>query len=318
VYDYNLGRFMSVDPYIQSPTNSQSMNPYSYIMNNPLSGTDPSGYAACQASRLGESGSAGDCLTTTGSFADGPNKPKLDKQESITVVVSNGTESEQKAAADAVKDELTKAGLNDQLTLAYGSLDFNGSEVAQRLSGGGYGGGNRLMHIPGMRDTEANAAVNAFIAGGLGLSGAWLASIYGPEAFALFMFAGSGGEVENLVMARLPVVKKANGIAVSVNAQGALKAKLSGLQKAQKTAEKTVQLPDGRVRYYSKEIAARTDGPTRGASFVTEYNSKTGSVRQWMESYNQSGRVNRVHPKSINGQTVDAQHYPPTARELGL
>ncbi|WP_241651962.1 RHS repeat-associated core domain-containing protein [Pseudoalteromonas phenolica] len=46
VYDYNLGRFMSVDPVIQSPTNSQSINPYSYIMNNPLSGTDPTGYAA--------------------------------------------------------------------------------------------------------------------------------------------------------------------------------------------------------------------------------------------------------------------------------
>ena len=46
VYDYNLGRFLSVDPFIQSPGNSQSMNPYSYIMNNPLAGTDPSGYAA--------------------------------------------------------------------------------------------------------------------------------------------------------------------------------------------------------------------------------------------------------------------------------
>ena len=49
VYDYNLGRFMSVDPVIQSPTNSQSINPYSYIMNNPLSGTDPTGYTSCDA-----------------------------------------------------------------------------------------------------------------------------------------------------------------------------------------------------------------------------------------------------------------------------
>ena len=46
VYDYNVGRFLSVDPVIQSPTNSQSMNPYSYIMNNPLAGTDPTGYAS--------------------------------------------------------------------------------------------------------------------------------------------------------------------------------------------------------------------------------------------------------------------------------
>jgi RHS repeat-associated protein len=45
VYDYQLGRFLSVDPIIQFPANSQSLNPYSYIMNNPLSGRDPSGYA---------------------------------------------------------------------------------------------------------------------------------------------------------------------------------------------------------------------------------------------------------------------------------
>ncbi|KZN37856.1 hypothetical protein N480_14025 [Pseudoalteromonas luteoviolacea S2607] len=50
IYDYNLGRFMSVDPIIQSPGNSQSVNPYSYIMNNPLGGTDPTGYSsACQS-----------------------------------------------------------------------------------------------------------------------------------------------------------------------------------------------------------------------------------------------------------------------------
>jgi RHS repeat-associated protein len=43
VYDYNLGRFMSVDPILHA--GSQGINPYSYIMNNPLSGTDPTGYA---------------------------------------------------------------------------------------------------------------------------------------------------------------------------------------------------------------------------------------------------------------------------------
>ncbi|WP_167542949.1 SpvB/TcaC N-terminal domain-containing protein [Pseudoalteromonas prydzensis] len=57
VYDYNLGRFMSVDPVIQSPTNSQSINPYSYIMNNPLSGTDPTGYcAAATGTRIKDCG----------------------------------------------------------------------------------------------------------------------------------------------------------------------------------------------------------------------------------------------------------------------
>lgn len=45
VYDYRLGRFLGVDPLIQMPQNSQSLNGYSYIMNNPLAGRDPTGYA---------------------------------------------------------------------------------------------------------------------------------------------------------------------------------------------------------------------------------------------------------------------------------
>jgi RHS repeat-associated protein len=52
-YDYQLGRFTGVDPFIQFPLNSQSMNPYSYILNNPLSGTDPTGYAACTDQKAG-------------------------------------------------------------------------------------------------------------------------------------------------------------------------------------------------------------------------------------------------------------------------
>lgn len=44
VYDPSLGRFMSADPYIQSPDNLVSYNRYAYVWNNPLGSTDPSGY----------------------------------------------------------------------------------------------------------------------------------------------------------------------------------------------------------------------------------------------------------------------------------
>ncbi|MET0116025.1 MAG: RHS repeat-associated core domain-containing protein [Sedimenticola sp.] len=44
VYDPELGRFLSADPHVQSPANAQSLNRYSYALNNPLSYTDPSGY----------------------------------------------------------------------------------------------------------------------------------------------------------------------------------------------------------------------------------------------------------------------------------
>jgi RHS repeat-associated protein len=60
VFDYNIGRFSSVDPFIQNPSFSQSMNPYSYIMNSPLAGIDPSGYRpkseTSTGSRVGNNG----------------------------------------------------------------------------------------------------------------------------------------------------------------------------------------------------------------------------------------------------------------------
>ncbi len=44
VYDPTIGRFLSPDPFVQSPDNSQNLNRYSYVLNNPLSYTDPSGF----------------------------------------------------------------------------------------------------------------------------------------------------------------------------------------------------------------------------------------------------------------------------------
>ena len=46
VFDYQLGRFLGVDPVIGGALGSQLLNPYSYVGNNPLSGTDPTGYQA--------------------------------------------------------------------------------------------------------------------------------------------------------------------------------------------------------------------------------------------------------------------------------
>jgi RHS repeat-associated protein len=105
-------------------------------------------------------------------------------------------------------------------------------------------------------------------------------------------------------------------LAKSPNAQKALDSKYRALESAESGAAKTRTLPDGRVRYIGPEKASSRPGATRGSSYVTENNPKTGQVRAWQENYDQSGNVNRVHPKMINGQQVQSQHYPPTGSEL--
>ncbi|WP_164517471.1 RHS repeat-associated core domain-containing protein [Pseudoalteromonas rubra] len=44
IYDANIGRFLQADPFVQFPGVTQSHNRYSYVLNNPLTYNDPSGY----------------------------------------------------------------------------------------------------------------------------------------------------------------------------------------------------------------------------------------------------------------------------------
>jgi hypothetical protein len=45
LYDPELGRMLSPDPYVQVPEYSQNFNRYSYVLNNPLNLTDPTGFS---------------------------------------------------------------------------------------------------------------------------------------------------------------------------------------------------------------------------------------------------------------------------------
>ncbi len=56
VYDPVLGRFIQPDPFVQNPGNIQNFNRYSYVMNNPIKYTDPSGYKNIKQGEYNEGG----------------------------------------------------------------------------------------------------------------------------------------------------------------------------------------------------------------------------------------------------------------------
>lgn len=60
---------------------------------------------------------------------------------------------------------------------------------------------------------------------------------------------------------------------------------------------------------------ARTEGPTIGSRFVTEYNPTTGHMRMWNEMYDHANNINRINIKNINGIKIEAPHYPLTLKE---
>jgi hypothetical protein len=55
VYDPEIGRFISADPYVTLPHDGQGLNRYAYALNNPLAFTDPSGFdpVPCLATQSG-------------------------------------------------------------------------------------------------------------------------------------------------------------------------------------------------------------------------------------------------------------------------
>ena len=57
-YVPEVGRFVSPDTIVPDPTNPQSFNRYSYVLNSPPNFTDPSGHKECIDSAGGE------CLVT--------------------------------------------------------------------------------------------------------------------------------------------------------------------------------------------------------------------------------------------------------------
>jgi hypothetical protein len=160
VYDYQLGRFLSVDPFIQFPLNSQSLNPYSYIGNNPLSGTDPTGYEVCGAD------GSGDCTQVketheaptgshiasntvySGKVSDGNTTAHfsvtMDKEGSVlssSFSVSNGKSSQ--GISQSVKPEANTASIGVaavRSNVANGVADTvsggEGSSIAGRVLGG--------------------------------------------------------------------------------------------------------------------------------------------------------------------------------------
>ena len=49
IYDPEVGRFLSPDPNVQYPDSTQGYNRYTYVNNNPLSLSDPTGYFSFSA-----------------------------------------------------------------------------------------------------------------------------------------------------------------------------------------------------------------------------------------------------------------------------
>jgi hypothetical protein len=123
---------MSVDPLIQSPTSTQSVNPYSYIMNNPLAGTDPTGYAAEEIEKKIKVSVTGSNIKQTVTAT-----AKSNGSGGVTITFSGGNGAARSAAMNAVAGKLSGQGFQ---VSNVGSLGDNAAK-------GSAGSGNIPVNI---------------------------------------------------------------------------------------------------------------------------------------------------------------------------
>ena len=183
-YDYNLGRFLSVDPFVQSPGNSQSMNPYSYIMNNPLAGTDPSGYISimdgqcggdpiCRGNPYGKYGR--ECALTCVSADGGNTSNGDDKEQSSTANNSQASIEQLEGPGERAARNRERGSVGDGDTSfcepdcipGYDYTDERGTPITRQenFKNGVRYFAKRLYEDP---DSPSSNTTTSTVAGGLG------------------------------------------------------------------------------------------------------------------------------------------------------
>ncbi|WP_226648297.1 Calx-beta domain-containing protein [Microbulbifer variabilis] len=126
IYDFAIGRFVQADPIVQAPENGQSLNRYSYVFNNPLSYTDPTGYvakASChQADHRGgnmtcvssdDSGDRENSSTTSIVKTETPESVNTNSISVDPVAQSQGRLSENAFTNEGGGDSLDRGGQSD-------------------------------------------------------------------------------------------------------------------------------------------------------------------------------------------------------------
>ncbi len=186
VFDPLLGRFLSPDPYVQSPDRTKNFNRYAYALNNPLIYTDPSGEfiftaflgpvgaiidAACWGGVIGGAG-----YTASVAFSDGGfnNWNSGDFWKSVGV--------------GAISGAVTGGGA--QMFGPVGSMGFGG-EIARVYTHG---------FAQGMvSEFTGGDFMSGFAAGGLGSLAGSSFMMYGGEfassTFGTYAFSGLAGGV---------------------------------------------------------------------------------------------------------------------------
>lgn len=269
IYDPKLARFVQADPIIQDPLRVQSLNRYSYVWNNPLNATDPSGFTRQQ-------------------HWNGGDEPELDEEEiEETFTYGYVRDIDFSDFDDSISDRSYSVDWGDD---GY-SYEPSSSDSSNR---GLYGDGNAqkaheaaLLFWPGYDFgtciSQGDCSTTDWLVASLGIIPGGKAASLGVKS--LFKWGTKGG-------------------AESARQAAHLKEHLLQAEKYGKGGFKDLQ--NGRVRYYGEIVPANKSGEMAGRRTVREWDPATGNKRTWHETLDHNGNVRQVRPEFNNGTKI---HY---------
>ena len=87
-YDPRVGRFITPDSFIPNPANPQDLNRYSYVRNNPLKYTDPSGHLSMPMRTPGDGGGSKPKPSNNGVVSTTRSRPRNPVEYTVQLIIS--------------------------------------------------------------------------------------------------------------------------------------------------------------------------------------------------------------------------------------
>jgi len=205
IYDPQLGRFLSADPTTEAPDDGQDWNRYSYVLNNPLAFTDPSGnsfltdlFAAVISVAIIVL--APELIGPWATFADFMDAAASFNLSAIAVAAGSG------AVAGAISAGITGGsvlkgalfgGISGALFAAVGAPLGRALSAADMLGNPVVGNFIAQGFVGGLNSTiEGGNFGSGFLAGGVGsLAGSWSGGQFDPGHMLASAIVGGAASV---------------------------------------------------------------------------------------------------------------------------
>jgi RHS repeat-associated protein len=242
IYDPMIGRFLQPDPIISEPYNSQNFNRYSYVLNNPLMYTDPSGYSTWTQVRrpvvaiivaVVAQAAAGAAMTA---YADAVGETAFAAASETGTVLTAQGQAVAAAAGGFASGGVSGGNIQNAIAGAFQAVALFGVGEALGHSGEAFGGSTHVARI------AAHATIGCVTSGvqggscGQGAASAGFAAFAGPVIQTEDFAAGLAGHAVAGGLGSMAAGGKfANGAITGTF--GYLYNKLGGMKAVQKGAK---------------------------------------------------------------------------------